>query len=105
MGYTPVGKRTTFTSFACAIVDSRASFFLSLLRLPLLLAYGAIAVHAQIRALALDQTKYEVQAGAAVEIAASGDNLDFLLKSQNRNILPASGVVVGLNHAGDHVML
>ena len=76
-----------------------------MLRLWLALACGALTARAQIRALALDQTKYEVQAGAAVEIAASGDNLDFLLKAKTRTILPASGVVAGLNRAGDHVMV
>lgn len=76
-----------------------------MLRLLLALVCFALTARAQIRALALDRTNYEVQAGNAVEIAASGDNLDFLRKAKTRNILPASGVVAGLNRAGDRVML
>ena len=69
------------------------------------MAIACICARAQVRALALDQAKYEIQAGAPVLLGASGDNLDFLLKASSRSVLPASGITVGLNRAGDQVML
>lgn len=78
-------------------------------RLFLTLAGCAICASGQIRPLELDQTKYEVAAGVPVAIEASGDTLEFLLNASSRKIVSqsgtASGVVVGLNRAGDQVVL
>jgi len=59
--------------------------------------------------MALDQVRYEIQAGGRAEIAASGDSLEFLLKARTRRIVTpggsAAGIVAGPNATGDKVLL
>lgn len=73
------------------------------------LAACAVCASAQIHPLALDRTKYEVAAGAPVQIEASGDALDFLVQAKTLAAASANtkgaGIAVGLNRAGDHAML
>jgi uncharacterized protein (TIGR03437 family) len=56
------------------------------------------------RPLDLAQTRYEIRAGEAVEIAAQGETLDFLLNATSRG-LSVKGLVAGPNHTRDHVLL
>ena len=78
-------------------------------RLLTVLAACAVCASAQIRPMALDRNKYEVAAGAPVQLVASGDTLDFLRNATSRSVASgngkASGLVAGLNRAGDQVML
>jgi uncharacterized protein (TIGR03437 family) len=60
---------------------------------------------AQFRPMALEQTQYEVTAGKPVQLAASSDTVDFLLKATKRSVVPALGLVVGPNRTGDQAML
>jgi uncharacterized protein (TIGR03437 family) len=66
-------------------------------------------VCAAIQPLALQQTRYEIAAGQPVPIAASGETLDFLLKSASRRIDVAGGgsvrLVAGPNHAHNQILL
>jgi uncharacterized protein (TIGR03437 family) len=61
--------------------------------------------NAQFRPMALEHTQYEVTAGNPVQLAASSDTVDFLLKAATRSVVPAVGLVVGPNRAGDQAML
>ncbi len=73
-------------------------------RVLLTLASCAICASAQVKPMALEQSRYEVTAGTHVQLAASGDTLDFLLKATSRQVNTA-GLVVGSNRAGDQLML
>jgi hypothetical protein len=59
-------------------------------RIWLLLSLPVVAL-AQMRPMALEETRYEVTAGAPVALATPSDTLDFLLKATNRSV-SASGV-------------
>jgi uncharacterized protein (TIGR03437 family) len=55
--------------------------------------------------MALNQAKYEIQAGAPVPLSASSDTVDFVLKATKVSVTPAVGLVVGPNRAGNQVMV
>jgi|SRR5579863_2957956 len=55
--------------------------------------------------MALNQAKYEVQAGAPVPLSASSDTVDFVLKAAKVSVVPPVGLVVGPNRAGNQAML
>ena len=55
--------------------------------------------------MALEQPKYEIQAGEPIPLSASSDTVDFLLKATRLSVAPAVGLVVGPNRAGDRLML
>jgi len=55
--------------------------------------------------MALDQARYEIKAGAPVALSASSETVDFLLKATKLNVVPAVGLVVGPNRAGNQVMV
>lgn len=59
--------------------------------------------------MVLGQTRYEIRAGEPVQLAASGETVDFLLKAASRHVVSADGdaggFVAGPNRAGDRVML
>ena len=69
---------------------------------------GCIA-GAQTRPMALEQARYEIQAGEPVQLAASTETIDFLLKASSRSAVPLTGAAgsfaVSSNRAGDQVML
>lgn len=55
--------------------------------------------------MALNQAKYEIQAGSPVALSASSDTVDFVLKAAQLSIAPSVGLVLGPNRAGNQVML
>jgi uncharacterized protein (TIGR03437 family) len=63
------------------------------------------AAGAQLRPMALEQSRYEVAAGKPVSLSASSDTVDFLLKASKLSVVPAVGLVAEPNRAGDQVML
>jgi uncharacterized protein (TIGR03437 family) len=65
----------------------------------------AVCAIAQIKPMALEQSKYEIKAGAPIPLSASSDTVDFLLKATKLSVVPAVGLVVGPNRAGDQMML
>jgi uncharacterized protein (TIGR03437 family) len=62
-----------------------------------------------VKAMELQQTRYELRAGEPAQISAASDALNFLLKAKSRRIeiqgAQADGLVVGLNRAGDGILL
>jgi len=75
------------------------------LRLFVTLTACAIGAAAQTKPMALNQAKYEIQPGAPVPLSASSDTVDFVLKATKFSVVPAVGLVVGPNRAGNQVML
>jgi len=69
------------------------------------LAICTICATAQTRPMALEQARYEIEAGAPVPLSAPGDTVDFLLKAAKLSVLPTVGLVAGPNRTGDRVML
>ena len=55
--------------------------------------------------MALEQTRYEIKSGAPVPLSASSDTVDFLVKATKVSVVPAVGLVVGPNRAGNQAML
>jgi uncharacterized protein (TIGR03437 family) len=76
-----------------------------MLRLFAVLAVCSICATAQVKSMALNQTRYEIQAGSPVPLSASSDTVDFVLKAAKLNVVPAIGLVVGPNRAGNQVVL
>jgi len=80
-----------------------------------MLLSGIVCVAAQnpvappLRAMTLQQTRYEIRAGEPIQIAAQGESLDFLLNAKSRRVeMPgtqAGRLVVGLAKTGGHVLL
>ena len=62
-----------------------------------------------VKAMELQQSRYELRAGEPARISAASDTVDFLLKAKSRRVeiqgAPADGLVVGPNRAGDGIML
>ncbi len=75
----------------------------------LLCCAARAATTAPARALALDQTRYEMRQGEPVAVAASADTLDFLLKATSRKVeiqgAATGGLVVGPNRTRDQLLL
>jgi uncharacterized protein (TIGR03437 family) len=69
----------------------------------------AISAAAEKRPLAFQQTGYELRAGEPLQIVASGETLDFLLKAKTRRVeiagSPVDGLAIGPNRAGDQILL
>jgi uncharacterized protein (TIGR03437 family) len=76
-----------------------------MVRLFTTLAVCAVCATAQTRQMALKQTRYETKAGAPVTLAASSDTVDFLLRATKISVVPAVGLAVGRNRAGNQMML
>ena len=70
-----------------------------------MLAVCAVCATAQTRPMALEQARYEIKSGAPVPLSASSDTVDFLLKATKVSVVPAVGLVVGPNRAGNQVMI
>jgi uncharacterized protein (TIGR03437 family) len=75
------------------------------IRLFAILAACAVCATAQTKPMALNQAKYEIQAGAPVPLSASSDTVDFVLKATKVSVIPAIGLVVGPDRAGNQVMV
>ena len=75
----------------------------------LLLMACAAPADAAVKAMELQQTRYELRPGEPAQISATADTLDFLLKAKSRQIqfggAPAVGLVVGPNRSGDQILL
>ncbi len=69
------------------------------------LAVGAVCATAQIQPMALKQARYEIRAGAPVPLSASSDTVDFLLKAAKLSVVPAVGLIIGPNRAGNQLMV
>lgn len=70
----------------------------------------AIGAAAQTRPMALQESRYEVSAGAPVPLAAADDAIAFILNATSRSAVPVNGGAVagftmGANRAGDQVLL
>jgi uncharacterized protein (TIGR03437 family) len=67
---------------------------------------SAICAFGETHAVPLDlaQARYEIRAGEAVEIAAQGETLDFLLSAKSRGV-SVKGLIAGPNHTRDRVLL
>jgi uncharacterized protein (TIGR03437 family) len=76
-----------------------------MLRLFAVFAVCSICATAQVKSMALNQTRYEIQAGSPVPLSASSDTVDFVLKAAELNVVPSIGLVVGPNRAGNQVVL
>src|SRR5271167_5034163 len=74
-------------------------------RLLTTLALCTIRATAQPTPMALKQARYEIQSGAPSPLSASSDTLEFLLKATKLTVVPAVGLVVGPNRAGNQVMI
>src|SRR6202167_14895 len=74
-------------------------------RLCSMLAVCAVCATSQTRPMVLEQGRYEIKSGAPVPISASSDTVDFLLKATKVSVVPAVGLVVGPNRAGNQVMI
>lgn len=73
------------------------------------ISFFPFSAGAQVKPMALKQSRYELRAGEPVPIAAPGETMDFLLKASNRKAVPlngsGAGFVAGPNRTGDQVML